>query len=211
MTVRLRTLATTSLLLAALHLPGARAAAEPDVAEDSGAGVSAAGDQAGYEARHASRLGIRLGSKAPMTIQADALEAVQEEGAERVVFLKNVEVLQEDLRITCDWLEALYAPDSPGGPTSIHAKGNVRLHQAGTDATCTSMYFDRAAGFAVCSGEEGWAVLRRDKDVVEGKRIEFDLRNSVVKVRGGARVRVQFDDRSARKTQAVSAAPENFE
>lgn len=160
------------------------------------------------EARHAHRLGISLGSDAPMKIRSDELEAVVEGAQERVLFLHNVEVLQEDLRLTCDWLEAVYTEDHSGGPASIHARGTVRLRQADTDVDCTDLQFDRVAGEVVCTAGDGWAVLRRGEDVVEGKRIEFDLRNNVVRVRGGARVRMRAEKQTAEEGAALPPVAE---
>lgn len=155
------------------------------------AGIPAAAQQATQDdARHARRLGILLGSDAPMKIRSDELEARSERAGERVVFRHHVEVVQEDLHLNCDRLEAVYVDGDRGGPASIVATGNVHIRQAETEVNCTRMVFDRVAGEAECTADPGWAVLRRGEDVVEGKRIEFDLRDGIVRVRGGARVRM---------------------
>lgn len=159
------------------------------------------------EPRHARVLGISLASDAPMKIRSDELEAAAEGAEERVIFLHNVEVLQEDLRLTCDWLEVVYARDRTGGPASIHARGEVRIRQAETDVACTEMVFDRAEGEAVCTAGGGWAVLRRGEDVIEGKRIEFDLRNNIVRVLGGARVRMRPENEQAKAAEEAVALP----
>lgn len=152
------------------------------------AGVSGAED---LGARAATRLGLSVERGHPMTIDAEELEVIREEGTqERVVFRRNVELNQGDLRITCDQLEAFYPEGAGGQPEQILARGRVRMHQAATEVHCTEAVFSNESCRVLCSSSDGLASLRRGDDLVEGREIEFDLCKGLLKVRG-ARLHIE--------------------
>jgi lipopolysaccharide transport protein LptA len=154
--------------------------------------VSAQDPPAGKTETAASRLGLWLDRGADMTITADELEAVRDEGgSERVIFQRSVAVEQGELRIRCEWLEAVYPKQRDGGPETITARGKVRIQQGALSVECREAVFDRLQERATCSSSNGRAVLRRGEDVVQGDRIVFDLRQGKVTVRGGAKVVVR--------------------
>lgn len=137
----------------------------------------------------AQRLGLRLDKSQPYSIRADEFEVVREaSGAERFTFQRNVEFLQGDLRMECDWAEALQPSSAASGPDRVVARGNVRLHWSGGEATCADAEFDRKAQRVLCRGGEQPARVVRGDDVVGGREIELDLAHAVYKVRGGATV-----------------------
>jgi lipopolysaccharide transport protein LptA len=157
-----------------------------------GAGALAAEAEKPARENAAQRLGLRVARDAPMSIQADELEALREpDGRERVVFQRAVTVSQGDLQIECDWLEAIYPQQQDGGPERIVARGAVRIRQEGVEVTCAEAVFERQNDRAVCDGAAEPAVLRRGADVVQGRRIVFDLRQGKLSVSGGARVTVK--------------------
>lgn len=168
-----------SLAVAALvALAGASAAAEPAPATVNSTEVDAA-----------QRLGLRFDKSQPYSIRADEFEVVREaSGSERFTFQRNVEFLQGDLRMECDWAEAVQPTAAPNGPDRVVARGNVRLHWSGGEATCADAVFDRAGQRVQCNGGEKGAKIVRGDDVVGGREIELDLAHSVYKVRGGASV-----------------------
>jgi lipopolysaccharide transport protein LptA len=140
----------------------------------------------------AERLGLSLDRKKPMSIQAQELEATRDpRGGEQVVFQKAVEVVQGDLRIDCDWLEARYGADRSGGPERITARGSVKIRQPGVEVSCAEAVFERAQQRALCKGGADGASLHRGADNVVGREIEFDLERSVFRVRGGATVTIE--------------------
>lgn len=165
-------------LLAALALAGLALA---------GGGVAAQGSDDA-----AQRLGLQIDRRAVMKISAEALEATRgPDGRERVQFERGVEVVQGDLRIRCDQLEALYPKGQDGGPEQITARGAVQIEQRGVQVSCEQAVFDRRREVATCVSGGALASLRRGEDVVQGREIVFDLRDGKVTVRGGASVVVQ--------------------
>lgn len=138
-----------------------------------------------------NRLGFSLTKGAPMTINAEELEAMRDEktGRERVVFRGDVEVLQGDLRVDCDWLEILYPGGSGGKASRVNARGSVRIKQFGNELRCTEAVMDNEACTAECISAEGPASLRRGEEIVEGEKILIDLCKGILKVRGA---KVQF-------------------
>ncbi len=140
----------------------------------------------------AERLGLHVDQGVPIDISADELEAVRDaDGAERVIFRGNVRVVQGSLQMRAARIEAVYPKGGGGRPGRIEATHNVRIEQAGAEAECARAVFEEALGRITCWDESGEATLRRDGDTLRGERIEFDLRNGVLKVHGRARVRIQ--------------------
>lgn len=167
------------------------------------AGAIAAAPASGQESgesgadRAAKRLGVNLSGGEPMSIASESLEVVPAEagGSEKVVFTTNVKVVQGDMSLYCDWLEAIYPEGTgQGRPDRITARGNVRIVQAGSEALCSEAVFDNTACRAECSREGGRALLRRGDDEIEADVISFDLCNGVVKAKGGAVVRVRSSE-----------------
>ena len=151
----------------------------------------------------AGRLGLSVPRDAPMTIAAKELEAMRDgKGRERVVFRGDVRVEQGDLRVTCNWLEAIY-PDGAGGqPDRITARGDVRIQQAETEVLCTEVVFTQGACDTLCTSDSGAAVLRRGENLIEGEQIHFDLCTGTLKVRNGqVKVRRGSEDPSASKVE----------
>jgi hypothetical protein len=74
----------------------------------------------------------------------------------------------------------------------------VRIRQEGVEVTCAEAVFERNDDRAVCEGAAEPAVLRRGADVVQGRRIVFDLRQGKLSVSGGARVTVKPQQEPAR-------------
>ena len=144
--------------------------------------------------RTAQRLGLSVSRDAPITITSDELDLARgENGLEQVVFRRNVRVVQGDLRLSCDWLQAEY-PDGAGGrPERIVARGAVRMLQQGSEVRCTEAIFNADACEAVFTSSKGPAELRRGDNVIKGDKIVFDLCTGFLKVRGSARVDVKSE------------------
>lgn len=132
-------------------------------------------------------LASSLDSNQPLNIKSDQLEAVQKDGRRRLVFTDNVQVVQGDLTIRADRLEALY-PEGSSQPSELIADGRVRLYQGGNEAHCDHLIYRRAKDQLVCRGN---AELRDGPDRVRGREIHFDLATEKVTVIGGASVVIQ--------------------
>ncbi len=140
----------------------------------------------------AQRFGLAVSRDAPITITSDELEVTRaKNGSERVVFRRNVTVVQGDMRLRCDWLQAEYPGGAGGTPQRIVARGTVRMMQDDSEIRCTEAVFTNDACKAVCTSESGPAELRRGENVIRGKEIVFDLCTGLLKVRGSARVEVK--------------------
>lgn len=135
----------------------------------------------------------------PLSIRSDELEALEEGGSRRLVFTRNVNVEQGDLRVHSDRLEALYPP---GGsqPDRLVANGHVRVSQRDKTMLCDAATFYQSEDRLVCTGN---AELQQGKDRVQGREIEIFVRQNRVKVRGGAIVNVAPSS-SASGKQAAS-------
>lgn len=122
----------------------------------------------------------------PLSIRSDELEAIEVDGSRRLVFTRNVNVEQGDLRVHSDRLEALYPP---GGsqPDRLVANGKVRVSQRDKTMLCDTATFYQSEDRLVCIGN---AELLQGKDRVQGREIEIFVRQNRVKVKGGAIVNV---------------------
>ena len=154
--------------------------------------VAATEPEEGTPARAAERFGFTLSKDEPMTITAEELDAARtEKGDEHVIFRRSVKVVQGDLHLSCDWLEAVYPKGKGGKPERITARGSVRIRQAGSEARCSEAILNNTACSVKCMGSGPPASLRRGEETIEGDQIFFDLCKGVLKVRGGARVRME--------------------
>jgi lipopolysaccharide transport protein LptA len=157
-----------------------------------GADAPVASEQAAAEEPEQNELALAVRSDQPIVIESEELEAYRlEDGRQRVVFRNDVKVVQEDLEIGCDWLEALY-PKGGGEPERFTCRGNVRIRKAEVEAICDEALFDRARHEAVCTGEP--AELRRGENVVQGPSIRFDTVSDKIVVKGGARIHVRPEE-----------------
>jgi lipopolysaccharide transport protein LptA len=138
-------------------------------------------------------LGISVDGSKPMSIESDELEASRrEDGRQTVVFKGRVRLSQDDLRIGCDRLEALYGPEGTGAPERITCRGSVTIRQGEIEARCSEASFVRVRSRGVCVGQP--AVLKRGANVVEGPEIHFDTQNEKITVKGGVRIRLEPEE-----------------
>jgi lipopolysaccharide export system protein LptA len=123
-------------------------------------------------------------SDEPLSIRSDELEASVVGGVRRLVFQKGVRVVQADMRLESDRLEAFY-PEKASQPERLLATGAVRVMQGTREARCDQATYHRSSDLLIC---EGHAELRDGDDRVAGEVIEFDLGAEKVVVRGGAEI-----------------------
>jgi lipopolysaccharide transport protein LptA len=115
---------------------------------------------------------------APISIKSQSLEAADVNGARRLVFTGDVNVVQDDITMTSNRLTADY-PKGSSEPAQLVAEGAVRVIQGGQEARCDSGTFRRAEELLICCGN---AELRDGASRVRGKCIEFNLANQTVRV-----------------------------
>lgn len=138
------------------------------------------------------RLGLKFTRDAELVITSDEAEGVKAPGGrESVVFTKHVKARQGDMKLDCDWLEAVYPEGAAGRPDKISAKGSVVIVQGSNEAHCAAAQIDNVACTAECQSEGGRATLRRGTDDVEADTIYFDLCKGTVKAIGSVQIRVR--------------------
>jgi lipopolysaccharide export system protein LptA len=139
----------------------------------------------------------------PLSIRSDELEAIEEGGKRHLLFTRNVNIEQGDLRVHSDRLEAFYPP---GGnqPDKLVANGHVRVSQLDKTMICDAATYYQTEDRLVCSGN---AELRQGADRVKGKEIEIFVKQNRVKVKGGAIVNVAADTESKSTPAPAKAKP----
>lgn len=123
----------------------------------------------------------------PISIQSEELEVITLADGRRVVFDGEVWVMQGDVELWCDHLEAHY-PSGESQPTRLLASGKVRLQQGNKRAECDDAVYLRTDQTITCRGN---ARLTQHCDVVRGQEILFDIDREKVRVVGAASVELQ--------------------
>jgi len=153
------------------------------------------------------RLGLRFTPNAELVITADVAEGVKTEaGQESVIFSQHVRATQGDMKLECDWLEAVYPKNASGRPDRITARGSVVMTQGTNQARCTEASVDNVACTAECRSTGTRASLHRGQDDVEANAIYFDLCKGTVRAVGDVLIRVR--ERPGEKPKAPEAPVE---
>jgi lipopolysaccharide export system protein LptA len=157
----------------------------------------------------AERLGLKFTRNAELVITSDEAEGVKApDGRESVVFRKNVKARQGDMKLECDWLEAIYPKAATEHrPDNIAAKGAVVISQGPNEARCSEAHIDNIACTAECRSSGGKATLRRGSDDVEADVIYFDLCKGTVKAVGSVQIRVREKPEDTPAPQPAAPAP----
>jgi lipopolysaccharide transport protein LptA len=142
-------------------------------------------------------------SDRPMSIESQSLDAVRDGGKRRMVFQGNVNVVQGNLSIKCDRLDAFY-PAEANQPDRLTCTGNVRLKQGDQRARCNEAHYDRANNRLTCKGD---AVLIDGDNELHGSYIDIDLTTETMHVKGGARVIIQSEELRRNPESAAEATP----
>ncbi len=144
-------------------------------------------------------------SDEPISIVSDELEAEVADGKKAFIFKRNVRVVQGDMTLTTDELEAFY-PQGSNDPNRLVARGSVVMVQQDKELVCDEAVYDRKEDRLTCAGN---AVMTSGADRLSGDRIEFGIESGVVKVFGGVQVNViprSEEDESA--AEGASDSPE---
>jgi lipopolysaccharide transport protein LptA len=168
----------------------------PAGGRDDGAssGDAAAGADTGDAERADGddRLSLMPGAKNddPISINSEELEVVPLDGGRRLVFSRNVVVIQGDIRLDADRLEAIY-PAGASRPETLVAEGNVQVEQGERNGKCEQATYERSLQTIVCRGK---AEVVQGCDRVRGREIEFDLERERVHVTGAASVLIRPEE-----------------
>ncbi len=135
---------------------------------------------------------LDLGSyqeNAPVSIRSARLQAFQSEGERKIVFEREVEVVQAGVTLRADRLQAVY-PDGSDQPDRLVATGAVSFVLGDKQAECDEAVYHRPEQRVDCMGS---AVLREGDDQVRGDVIAFDLVSQSVTVKGATRLLIGAD------------------
>jgi lipopolysaccharide transport protein LptA len=128
----------------------------------------------------------QIRSDKPISINSDDLEAVMQEGKRKFLFRKNVVVVQGEMTLHSDALEAFY-PKGSSEPDRLVATGHVKMEQEGRTLTCNKATYVRAEDRLIC---EGRALMVSGEDRLSGDKIDVLIESGVVKASGNVQVNV---------------------
>lgn len=128
----------------------------------------------------------QIDRETPVSIEAETLEATDDDGDRTLTFRKDVRVRQGDLVLRTGLLEAVY-PAGAKQPSRLHARDGVLVRQGDREARCDRADYDGDTRKIICTGD---AVLKAGGDELRGARIVFDLAERRVSVEGGTQVAV---------------------
>jgi lipopolysaccharide transport protein LptA len=160
-------------------------------------GTAGARDQAKDEENGEDTLLGGLRSDEPVAIESDEIEIVDRAGLRHLVFRREVKVVQGEVTLLTDHLEAFY-PEGASQPDRLEATGNVRVRQGDRSGRCESATYLRQEQVIVCRGQ---AEIVRKCDRVRGREIRFDLDRDTVRVVGAASVVLQAKGECSRGVQ----------
>ena len=121
-------------------------------------------------------------SKAPIDIEADALEVMQQQ--KKAIFTGNVVAKQSGMLLKADKMTVHYsgADTKSNSISKIDVDGNVFLSTAKETARGQAGNYDVVRDFITLSGS---VVLTRDKNILKGTKLEYDIKNGTSKLIGG--------------------------
>ena len=157
----------------------------------------------------ASGTGKPGGSKAPIVIDADRMEANKKEGL--VVFTGTVVAKQENSTQTADRME-VYLDDKGERVIRIVSTGNVRIvtEDCRTGTARRAEYYDDTQRLLLIGDAKVW----QDENVVTGDEIEMLLAEDRSTVKAGSQGRVKsvfYPKRDDNQTEAATPTPKKEE
>lgn len=124
-------------------------------------------------------------SKAPIQIDADSLEVLQNQ--KKAIFAGNVIAKQAGMTLKADKMTVYYSGGENKGAAAkaiskIDVDGNVFLATAQETARGSSGNYDVINDFVTLNGN---VVLTRDNNVLKGSSLQYDIKNGRSKLIGG--------------------------
>jgi len=130
------------------------------------------------------QLGAR--SDLPISIESEQLEATTKGGKRHFIFKGKVQVVQGDVTLRTEELEAFY-PSGSSEPDRLVARKGVVMKQEGRTLRCDSAVYDRPHDQLTCTGN---ASMEQGADRLLGDKIEFEIEKEVVRAFGHVEVEV---------------------
>jgi len=128
----------------------------------------------------------------PVEIVSDTFSVDQKQGL--AVFTGNVVVVQDEMRLTADKIEVIYASSENGASGDIetlNASGNVLITTPGEEAAADHAVYSLKQSKIVLDGN---AMLSRGTSAVTSRKMTIDLKNSTAHMEG--RVKTVFQTKS---------------
>lgn len=153
-----------------------------EVALTPRAGASDGGKQ---DASEPTLLGDLSSDGGPVKITAKHLEAQEtDDGGRRIRFEGDVVVIQQDMTLRANRIDAVYPPDA-SEPDRLVASGEVVVNQQDREARCDEAVYRRVERRVDCRGN---ASMQEGEDRVTGRSIAFDLAAEKLVVTGDTRL-----------------------
>lgn len=126
----------------------------------------------------------------PIEINSEDLELRANGDMKRLIFRRDVSVVQGEMEMHAGYLEASY-PNGASQPSRLDAREQVLLREGDLEVHCREATYLREDERVICRGD---ALLVQGCDIVRGSRIEFHIQEERVEVTGAASVVLQLDE-----------------
>jgi lipopolysaccharide export system protein LptA len=126
--------------------------------------------------------GLSIGVNSTVEVSADSLSIDQESG--KAIFSGNVVVGIENMRLSADFVEVVYAAGTKGGTGAISgliAKGNVVFSNGEEAAEGDVANLDLEAGEIVMTGD---VILTQGPNALSGQSLRIDLNTGTALIEG---------------------------
>jgi len=126
--------------------------------------------------------GLSVGANSTVEVSADSLSIDQESG--KAIFSGNVIVGIENMRLSADFVEVVYAAGTDGGTGAISgliAKGNVVFSNGEEAAEGDVANLDLEAGEIVMTGD---VILTQGQNALSGQSLRIDLNTGTALIEG---------------------------
>ena len=149
------------------------------------------GEQNARESTSAGKRGdfLSVNRDEPVEIKSEEFELIAEGDTKYLVFTKAVRVVQGEMHLYAEKLEAIY-PNGASQPDRLDASQDVRVVEGNIEVHCRQATYLRNEEIVICRGD---ALLMQGCDEVRGDEIEFLLGEERVKVKGAASAVLRFD------------------
>jgi len=149
------------------------------------------GEQNARESTPAGKRGdfLSVNRDEPVEIKSEEFELIAEGDTKYLVFTKAVRVVQGEMHLYAEKLEAIY-PNGASQPDRLDASQDVRVVEGNIEVHCRQATYLRNEEIVICRGD---ALLMQGCDEVRGDEIEFLLGEERVKVKGAASAVLRFD------------------
>jgi len=146
---------------------------------------------------------IQVRRDLPISIESEQLEAMTKSGQRKFLFKGNVRVVQGDVTLRAQEIEAFY-PSGSDEPDRLVARRDVSMVQNEKKVRCDEAVYDRIQDKLTCTGK---AVMEQGSDRLVGEKIEFEIQTGVVRAFGDVQVDISPRTQAAASSAQKGSAP----